>query len=294
MPPSDPDLVSVVIPTRNRCERVVRAISSVRDQTWPNVEIIVVDDASTDATSERLAELRRETPTLRVIRNDQPRGGGGARNIGIAATKGRWVAFLDDDDRWMPRKIEVQLATLRSKPEASAASCFFYYHGRFRRPRLVRVPSNLTEQQILSANDLGGASMCLTSRAMLDRIGGFDPLLRSGQDWELWLRLFYAGPIVVCNEPLVVYDSHPDERITTDIGSVYAGKRRIFFRYRGRMGNRARRSNIALLLYCRAMAERASARQRISSLRRIFSLGGWARGIKYSAWFTTTRLFISR
>ncbi|MEI7682145.1 MAG: glycosyltransferase family 2 protein, partial [Betaproteobacteria bacterium] len=93
-----PDLISVVIPTHNRSERLRQAIESVRTQGWKDLEIIVVDDASTDGTPALMEDLSKLEPRIRYIRNTVALGGGGARNAGIAAARGEYVAFLDDDD----------------------------------------------------------------------------------------------------------------------------------------------------------------------------------------------------
>ena len=105
------DLVSVVIPTRNRCIRLLDAIASVRAQTGVQVEIIVVDDASSDDTMRLLSELSLEESRLRYVRNESPLGGGGARNAGVALAKGEFVAFLDDDDRFLPRTFDADRGT---------------------------------------------------------------------------------------------------------------------------------------------------------------------------------------
>src|SRR3954471_3920817 len=104
--------VSVVVPTHNRADVVGRAVASVLAQTERDLEVIVVDDASTDGTAQRLAELAKGDDRIRIIANAVALGGGGARNAGIAASRGQWVAFLDDDDEWLPAKLAIQLETL--------------------------------------------------------------------------------------------------------------------------------------------------------------------------------------
>ena len=98
--------ISIIIPTYNRAQYVVRAVRSALEQTYQNVEVIVVDDGSIDDTQLSLATL--SDPRLRIIKQDNG-GVSAARNTGIAAALGEWVAFLDDDDSWMPNKLECQL-----------------------------------------------------------------------------------------------------------------------------------------------------------------------------------------
>src|SRR5690606_26200125 len=121
--------------------------------------------------------------------------------------------FLDDDDVWLPGKLARQLAWLKAN-SAAAVSCSFILSMPGRADSLKRLHPPRDEQELLRANHLGGASVCLAARWRLQDIGGFDPGLRSGQDWDLWLKLNASGPIVVCDEPLVRYVMHADERIT--------------------------------------------------------------------------------
>jgi glycosyltransferase involved in cell wall biosynthesis len=286
---SEDALVSVVIPTHNRRDRLVKAIASVKAQTRPCFEVIVVDDASNDGTQDYLRQMAAQDASLRVIRNEVAQGGARARNQGIAVAAGRWIAFLDDDDTWLPAKIERQLALLRANEAASAVSCWYYYKAPYRRQRIMHVSPNFTEQQMLSGNSLGGASVCFTSARVLKEIGGFDPYLRSGQDWELWLRLFYAGPILVCDEPLAVYQSHRGKRITRNVSSLYTGRRRTYFRYRRRMEPATRGVHLAALMYCRISADHAAFWRRVRVFKRIYALVGTAEALKYARWYLWCR-----
>ena len=287
---SDRDLVSVVIPTHNRRERLVRAIASVKRQTWPDVEIIVVDDGSNDGTFDCLKAMAVGDCVLRVIRNEVPRGAAGARNQGIAAASGRWVAFLDDDDLWLPAKLERQVGLLKANSSASAVSCAFFSKAPLRRPRIVRVNPDVTEQEMLKRNCLGGASVCLASAQVLKTIGGFDATLRSRQDWDLWLRLFRAGPILACEEPLAVYNAHLGHRIVNDLSSHYVGRRRTYFKYRRLMDDETRKGHLAALLYCRMVLRRPRLPRSLAMLRRIFGLAGVGGSLMYLKWHASSRL----
>lgn len=285
-----PDVVSIVIPTHNRWERLLRALGSVRAQTWSAIEIIVIDDGSTDATATRLNEFAAADPPIRTIRNDRPRGGAAARNQGIAAATGRWIAFLDDDDVWLPTKIERQVVLLDSDPSASAVSCWYYYKAGFRGTRLRRVQPVETSQELLRGNSLGGASVCLASAGTLRRIGGFDDELRSAQDWDLWLRLSREGRILVCDEPLVSYDSHHGARISRNVRSAYAGRRRAYFRYRHLMEPATRKTHLAALTCLRTLNRRRQARRDWRMFRRIWALGGAADLYTYFNWYVAAYL----
>lgn len=275
-------MISVVIPTHNRRERLARAIASVYAQTWPNIEIVVVDDASSDDTPAYLQNLALSDPRVKVVRNELAQGGGGARNCGIAEATGDYIAFLDDDDVWVPEKLDVQLSMLLAKPGVSAVSCGFVAEFPFFGKRAVRVVAPLDEQQLLRSNHLGGASMCLTSKAALLAIGGFDPKLRSGQDWDLWLKLYGQGEIVVSDQALVRYIPHTGVRITSNPKSTYSGRRRIYFRYRSKMERATRLSLLCELMYCRRILLAIGSRAKLSGFVQVFKAAIGRNSLRYT------------
>lgn len=260
------DLVSVVIPTRNRRERLREAIASVQAQDWPALEVIVVDDASADGTDAMMSALASTDTRIRYLRNATPLGGSGARNAGIHLATGKYIAFLDDDDIWLPGKLAHQYVLLSSNPATAAVSCSFILSvpGRADVVRQLHAPHN--EQELLRANHLGGASVCFARRQRLLDIGGFDPALRSGQDWDLWLKLHASGPIKVCAEPLVRYIMHADERITGNAMAQYTGRRKIHLRYRRRMTPETRLHSLCELIFYRRVQFSASMPDAICGL----------------------------
>lgn len=223
-------LVSVIIPTKNRCRLLVRAIESVWEQTWKNMEVIVVNDNSTDDTAAVLKD--RYGDRITVIHNKESQGGAIARNQGIALAKGKYIAFLDDDDTWVAEKIEKQINDLVLNPAASVITCSYYSIHTNGTKNIVRVSFN--PELLLQDNYLGGASMYLTTKENLEKIGGFTPGLRSGQDWDLLIRLNEIGKIQVTDIPLVNYYEHNEARIT-NLMSSYLGRRDIFLTYRNKM-----------------------------------------------------------
>jgi len=245
------EFVSVVIPTRNRCSRLLEAVASVRVQTGVVVEIIIVDDASSDETPHVLPALCREDPRLRYVRNESPLGGGGARNAGAVLARGEFVAFLDDDDCFLPGKLERQVAALRRTPDAPAASCNFLLYFGEHQPKLRRLRAPRSRAELLRANMLGGASVCMVRGEVFRKVGGFDPRLSSCQDWDLWLKLHKLGDIVVCEEPLVRYSFHAGDQITGNALAEYRGRRRIHLKYVSEMSPRLRRGSLAAILYYR-------------------------------------------
>lgn len=247
--------ISVIIPTRNRKVLLERAIKSVQKQTLQDSEIIVVDDASTDDTMQLLALLQAKDDRIRVIRHEKAKGGAAARNSGIAACYGEWIAFLDDDDFWLPQKLESQQNLLYQNQDAVACTCSFVVHRPLRFDRIFMPPSEVSLEQLIrtKTNIMGGMSVCMCSFESLQKIGGFDERLSSAQDWDLWIRLRQIGKIVCYNDKaLVYYDSHFSNRITCNMQAKYLGHRRFYFKYRHLMDKDRRQSCIAELCYFRS------------------------------------------
>jgi glycosyltransferase involved in cell wall biosynthesis len=250
---SGADLISVVIPTKNRAQRLIKAIASAQQQIGVTLEILIVDDASTDATESMVRSLSDNDSRVKYFRHHQSFGGGAARNTGIENAKGSLVAFLDDDDEWHHNKLKVQLELLKSEPFSVAASCSFLLSRSGKNDQIIVITSPNDRQQLLRSNHLGGASVCLAWRKVLIDIGGLDPLLRSCQDWDLWLKLHKQGSIVVSQEPLLKYYEHNDIRITGSLSNEYQGRKKIFLRYQKEMNSETRKHALAMLIFYRAV-----------------------------------------
>lgn len=263
---ADP-LVSVILPTRNRADLVPGAMASVLAQSVPDLELIVIDDASDDGTSDYLAAAANRDGRVRIVRNTVPQGGAGARNEGIALSRGSWIAFLDDDDEWLPMKLQRQLQRLESEPRAVACSCSYVARAPSGAARTMRVPQSVSLRQLLMRNCLGGASMCLCSAAVLKGIGGFDRGFASGQDFDLWVRLRQQGDVVSCDEPLAVHRAHGGLRITSDMRAQYLGARRFYFKHRGLMDLALRRHWLSFICFMASRQTTRTLRQRLRYLR---------------------------
>lgn len=253
--------VSVIIPTRNRRDRLGAAIASALSQTRPPLEVIVIDDASTDGTGAWLGELARTEPRLRPVLNAVAEGGSEARNAGLRIAAGDAVAFLDDDDEWMPMKLERQTALLE-QTGVEAATCWSTVDFGYTRAAFT-VPPAPSLEGLLERNTCGSASLCMTTTAAARAIGGFDASLASAQDWDFWIRLRQRGPIGVVPESLVRYHAHRGPKITAGAVSAYRGVRTVLRKHRGAMSPTARRRVLAVAAYHRSMfAASRSARLR--------------------------------
>jgi glycosyltransferase involved in cell wall biosynthesis len=227
-------LITAVIPTRNRPNLVRRAIASVRAQTYESIEIVVVIDGPDDATRSALATISDQR--LRVVALDKSVGGSDARNVGVQNAHGEWIAFLDDDDEWLPSKIEKQLALAAHAPEPypviSGQLIAKSPYGDFIWPR--RFPSDgepISEYLFNRKTFFRGegqlqTSMLLTRKSLMELVP-FTSGLRKHQDFDWYLRVsqtpgtrFYFVPEPISNlyleEGRDSITARPDWRFSLD------------------------------------------------------------------------------
>lgn len=196
-------LVSVVIPTFNRCGFVCEAVASVRAQHDSEHEIIVVDDGSTDGTA---AVLERQFGhRVKVVRTAN-RGVAAARNCGVAASRGELIAFLDSDDLWLPGKLAVQTAFFSDHTSAEICQTdeIWIRDGvRVNPCAHHRKPSgDIFEPSLRRC--LVSPSAVMLRRELFGRVGGFDERLRACEDYDLWLRIAHNTPVGLVDHALVV------------------------------------------------------------------------------------------
>jgi len=241
--------VSVVVPTYNRAGLLRPAIKSVLAQTFTDYELIVVDDGSTDDTEEILREFSDRR--MRVVRSDVNQGAPQARNRGIEAARGEWVAFLDSDDEWLPQRLEVQMDLLarQSPGQAAVGYCLCQVHecltGKVSQPQETLAEGDVFEHLLRDRRPKTTSAFIVRRDALLD-VGGFDEDLGSGEDIDLLLRLSQRGyRFSACNEVLVVWHWHPLARLSKAPAPVVHG----FELFRRRWGP-LMRQRIGLSEYC--------------------------------------------
>jgi glycosyltransferase involved in cell wall biosynthesis len=204
------DEVSVVVPSFDRVELVQRALRSVLAQSVSPGEIVVVDDGSRDGTAE---VVRESFPQVRLVRQRHA-GVSAARNRGIAEARGRWLAFLDSDDEWRPRKLERQLAALASRPDLFVCHSdeIWIRDGRRVNPgRRHRKKGGFIFAECLPLCAMSPSSVLL-ERRVLERVGLFDESLPACEDYDLWLRVCSVFEVLLVDEQLVVkYGGHDDQ-----------------------------------------------------------------------------------
>ena len=193
--------VSVVIPTYNRAWSLVDALQSVQTQTYTNYELIVVDDGSTDNTARLLDAWEGIT-----VLNQEQRGVSAARNRGVRAAQGEFIAFLDSDDYWLPDKLSAQVRYFDDKPETlicQTEEVWIRKGVRVNPGRRHRKQAGMIFKPSL-ALCLVSPSAVMLRRSLFMSIGGFDEDLPACEDYDLWLRIACQHPVGLIETPLIV------------------------------------------------------------------------------------------
>jgi len=206
-------MISVIIPVYNMARYVREAVDSALAQTYRDIEVIVVDDGSTDGSTDALRDI--DDPRLRVIRQDHG-GQPAARNTALRAASGEYVACLDADDRWAPRNLERQAAFLETHPEVDMTFCHSLIideAGRLQGTTCSSWAGPLSFSQLMRNNEIGNASCVLVRRQALDRAGWFDTTLPSCVDIDAWMRVanLRPGNLVGIPEALSFYRRWPSQ-----------------------------------------------------------------------------------
>ncbi len=215
--------LSVIIPTRNCLEWLPRAMASALAVPVEGVEVIIVDDGSTDGTAAFLAQAEAAGLPIRVLRRAGGEGAAAARNAGLAMARAPVVGFLDADDIWQPGRIAERLAYHEAHPETALSFGEYetLYADNRREPRLLGYMPRFAaaiapdeqdwQGEILELGAAGAGliygenpvctSVVLASRAAVEAVGGFDASLGQAEDWDLWIRLALRGPVAYAPRP---------------------------------------------------------------------------------------------
>jgi glycosyltransferase involved in cell wall biosynthesis len=215
--------VSVIIPAYNSAHWLPDALRSVQDQTYTEWECVVVDDGSTDNTSEVVKGFLEEDGRFKYISKENE-GPSRARNVGIESSDGEFVAFLDADDIWLPEKLHCQIDVLAARPEVGLSCCYFEIVDE----HLVTVktwqevatssafPDEIHSEEFIRCfpNNIvtGSASAAVVRRACFQEAGIFDPDLKIGEDWDLWYRISLNSAILQEKRVLVRLRRYPKQQ----------------------------------------------------------------------------------
>ena len=267
-----PGLVSVIIPAYNSAGFLAEAVESALGQTYPQVEVIVADDGSTDETPAVAAQFAGRIEYVR-----QENGGtASARNAALRRARGEFVALLDADDRWLPHKLARQIPVFRESPRVGLVCAgvrfFSEYAGQ---PGWEELPPDRLTLADLLAQRMPPSQTTVYARAALDAAGGFDETLRGGEDWDAALRVTVSWEVRGLPEILAEARVHP--------GNKGADKRRSFARGMKVLTRHARLHRASA--ECRASAGKTAARLRefCASAERASATSAWRAGERWPA-----------
>ncbi|MBI3547906.1 MAG: glycosyltransferase family 2 protein [Elusimicrobia bacterium] len=231
-------LVSVIVPTRDRAPVLKRTIDSVLAQTYPRLELLVVDDGSKDDT-ERVAAAAGD-PRVRYLRNPGAHGASAARNVGIAQARGELIAFNDAGDEWIREKLALQLEAFEKHPRAGlvySSMIRVRLDGR-RSPHpasVIRAGDADAYRRALALDLRVGTPTALVRASVLKDVGGFDERLRGQEDLELFMRVASRAPVHHLETPLALF--YDDSRsVSRAYGDLLNAHRRILLKHRVAVG----------------------------------------------------------
>ncbi len=225
--------VSVIIPTYNRAHLIGRAINSVLNQTHQGFELIVVDDGSTDNTEDVTKEFQQKDERVIYLRHKQNKGGSAARNTGIKASKGKYIAFLDSDDEWLPEKLEKQINMFNIVPDNIGLIYCGYYKILEKNGEILKeiIPIYKGDAYIkMLKRCILGSPTPLVRKNCFERVGLFDENLPSCQDWDMWIRVAKYYNFDFIKESLAKYYIHGNQ-ISANLNNKILSRKIILEKY---------------------------------------------------------------
>ncbi len=231
--------VSAVIPTHNRAKILLDSLDSVWKQTYRPIELIVVDDGSEDETEafvQKWAEKcqTEKAFTLRYVYQEN-HGANAARNRGISEATGRYVAFLDSDDLWLPDKMTKQIAVFRKQPEIGDVYCGLYHLDLDSGRRLEDAQNSYKAGWLIRSmlvHDITTPTSChIVRKDCFEKVGMFDESLPARQDWDMWIRVSSAYKFGCVPEVLVEQREHAGSRVRSNPMNEINAAKKIFKKY---------------------------------------------------------------
>ena len=227
--PSLRPILSVIMPAYNSAAVLARAVTSVQNQSFADWELLIVDDASQDGTAKIAAQFAEKNKKIILIKQGINQGAAAARNRAIAHARGRYIAFLDADDEWLPEKLDQQIPAMK---ESGAALCYsgFWRQKTDHDKHRVRVPTSVTRKTLLRGNVIG----CLTAIYDRDQLGTvLMPDLPMRHDFALWLDILARiDHAIGIDAPLAIYHQSPTS-LTGNKWRAQLGTWRMFRRHLG-------------------------------------------------------------
>ncbi len=196
-------LVSIITPSYNSEAFIRETIEGIINQTYPHWELLITDDCSTDHSVKLVEEYVKKDSRIKLLKLEKNGGAGVCRNNSIEAAKGRYIAFCDSDDVWMPQKLEKQLMFMEKTDSALSYSSYMMMNESGSIEGIVVSPKKIVYASLKRDNDIG----CLTAIYDTEKVGKmYMPIMRKRQDWALWLSILNkCGVAYGLKEPLAYY-----------------------------------------------------------------------------------------
>lgn len=266
----NPALVSVVIPTYNRADLIERSVTSALSQTYEDVEVIVVDDASSDDTPTVLGAIADSR--LRVVRHERNEGQCRARNRGVQEAKGRYVAFLDSDDEWLPAKIERQLARFAADDSPGATYTGMWVDdGSGRHVETARVEGRAFDEFLTLPGPITTTGLVVDAMVVGDELS-FDEAIGCAVEGDLLIRISREHVVGRVADPLYVRYLHAGEQISRETRCYAGARRQILEKYADDFRRRPRlaaKCLFRLALTERKVGDHARARRTVLEAARV-------------------------
>lgn len=229
--------VSIIIPTYNREKTILRAVQSVLEQTYTNLEVLIIDDGSTDGTADIINNIKDDR--IKYIVLEQNGGPSNARNVGVQIAEGEWIAFQDSDDCWHKNKLEKQIEYIERNPQYSLIYCMsmnYFLNGN----TLIVPPAPLPDvmegkmlHTLLQRNVVDTPTMFMKRECFLT-VGGFDVRYKALEDWEFMIR--FAKAYEIGYIPEVLMDSYMlNDGVSSNLGAYYEGRCKMLGQYKTEM-----------------------------------------------------------
>tara|TARA_Y100000590_G_scaffold470012_1_gene661288 strand:+ start:910 stop:1950 length:1041 start_codon:yes stop_codon:yes gene_type:complete len=240
--------VSVVIPTQNRSNFLIKSVKSVLNQDYKNIEIIIVDDGSIDNTDKVVRDLKiKNINTVRSYKFKEKVGAAHARQKGVEISNGEYIAFLDDDDEWLSNKIELQIKALEKYKNLGAVTCWYQIINNDKKIN-VQIPDKLNNNHLYWGNMLGSFSLAVIKKEILINNKIIHKNLESCQDWDFWIQVLKYSSIGIIPKYLVEYNDQNRDRITLNQSKKVKGMRK-FLEINQSMMNELQKEYILAKIY---------------------------------------------
>lgn len=261
---------SIIIPTYNRIDFLEKALESINSQTFRNYEIMLVNDNPPD--KDKIDKLSAKFDKITVIHHEYTRGGNAARNTGILNSDGELIAFLDDDDIWLPKKLSEHLEVHRQHPNVGLvfSECLYVYNNPTIKDHATssNVPVNVIEAMRKASFCPATSSIVSITRECIKKCGLFDENLTSFQDWDYWFRLAHNFEFIHISKILVHYRQHLGNRTSMNEYKRETGLKQICNKWENEIYGKAFAKTWKRILYYNNSLNALMAGKKLTALKK--------------------------